>query len=191
MTWGLPKSVEVCGAEYEIRTDFRVILDIFAATSEPELDGQEKALAVLTMFYPGFDDMPPEHYEEALQACFRFINCESKEAPHKSPKLVDWEQDYPLIIAPINRVLGYEARAIDYDAEANTGGLHWWTWLSAYYEIGDCTFAQVVRVRDQLARGKRLEKQDREWYRKNQQLVDLKQRYSSSDQNFFKEWGGA
>lgn len=183
MTWGLPTSVEVCGAEYEVRTDFRVILDICAAASDPELDGQEKAMVALTAFYPELETMQSEHYEDALRACFRFINCDSEEAPHKAPRLVDWEQDYPLIIAPINRVLGFEARAVEY--------LHWWTYLAAYYEVGDCTFAQVVRIRDHLTRGKRLEKQDREWYRKNRHLVDFKRKYTSADQDFFKEWGGA
>lgn len=183
MTWGLPTSVEVCGAEYEVRTDFRVILDICAAASDPELDGQEKALVALAAFYPKFEAMPPEHYEDALRSCFRFINGDSDEAPHKAPRLVDWEQDYPLIIAPINRVLGQEARSAEY--------MHWWTWLSAYYEIGDCTFAQVVRIRDLQAKGKSLDKHDREWYRKNRHLVDFKRTYTSVEQDLCREWGGA
>lgn len=181
MTWGLPTSVEVCGAEHEIRTDFRVILDICAASADPELNGQEKSLVVFTAFYPEFEDMPQEHYEGALRSCFRFINGGSDDAPHKAPRLVDWEQDYPLIIAPINRVLGYEARSVEY--------MHWWTWLSAYHEIGDCTYAQVIRIRDMQARGKSLDKQDREWYRKNRNLVDFKRKYTKADQDFFKQWG--
>ena len=32
--------------------------------------------------------------------------------------------DFPRIIAPVNRVLGYETRAVDYDIETNTGGIH-------------------------------------------------------------------
>ena len=44
-----------------------------------------------------------------------------------------------------NRVLGQEVRAAKY--------MHWWTFLAAYQEIGECTFAQIVRIRDRLARG--------------------------------------
>ena len=101
---------------------------------------------------------------------------------HKTPRLVDWEQDYGLMIAPINRVIGREIRAVEY--------MHWWTFLAAYQEIGDCTFAQVVRIRDYLSRGKKLDKADQEWYRKNRHLVDFKRKYTSADDALMKEWGG-
>lgn len=183
MNWELPQSAEVCGVIYPIRTDYRCILDILTDLSNPELDGQERALAVLIGLYPDFDDMPQEHYEDAIQAGLRFIHCDADDAAQKAPRLVDWEQDYSLIIAPINRVIGGEVRALEY--------MHWWTWLAAYSEIGDCTFAQVVRVRDHLARGKRLDKSDQEWYRKNRHLVDFKRKYTSADDELMKEWGGA
>lgn len=183
MTWGLPVSVEISGEEYSVRTDYRAILDICAAISDPELDNQERSIAALAIFYPDIDSMPPEDYENALRECFRFINCNAEETAGRAPRLVDWEQDYSLIIAPINRVLGCEARAVEY--------MHWWTFLAAYQEIGDCTFAQVVRIRDKLARGKSLDKQDREWYRRNRRLVDLKTSYTSAEQDLLKEWCGA
>ena len=179
MNWELPQSVEVQGASYPIRTDYRCILDILTDLSDPE---QKRALAVLIGLYPDFDDMPPEHYEDALNEGVRFINCDSGDAPHKSPRLVDWEQDYSLMIAPINRVVGREVRSLEY--------MHWWTFLAAYNEIGDCTLAQVVRIRDHLARGKQLDKSDREWYRKNRHLVDFKRKYTSADDALMKEWGG-
>lgn len=187
MNWTLPNSVDIAGATYRIRTDYRCILDILSDLANPEADGQERALIVLIGLYPGFDTMPPEHYEQSVQEGMRFINCDSEDSPHRAPKLVDWEQDYSLIISPINRVLGQEVRALEY--------LHWWTFLAAYAEIGDCTFAQVVRIRDHLARGKNLDKQDREWYRRNRELVDFKKKYTkskytSADQKLLKEWGG-
>lgn len=125
--------------------------------------------------------MPPEHYEDAIQAGIHFINCDFGDAPHKAPRLVDWEQDYSLIIAPINRVIGGEVRAVKY--------MHWWYFLAAYQQIGDCTFAQVVRIRDRLTRGKRLDKSDQEWYRKNRHLVDFKRKYTSADGELTKKWG--
>lgn len=64
----------------------------------------------------------------------------------KPPRLMDWEQDFQYIIAPVNHVIGREIRADAY--------LHWWTFLSAYMEIGECTFAQIVRIRDAKSRGK-------------------------------------
>lgn len=182
MNWSLPDSIEIKGVVYPIRTDYRCILDILADLSDLEADGQDRACALLIGLYPGFGDMPPEQYEDAIQAGLCFINCNPGEAPRKAPRLVDWEQDYSLIIAPINRVIGGEVRAVEY--------MHWWTFLAAYQEIGDCTFAQVVRIRDHLARGKKLDKADREWYRKNRHLVDFKRKYTSADEDLMKEWDG-
>lgn len=181
MNWSLPDSVEVEGVAYSICTDYRCILDILTDLSNPEADGQERALIVLVGLYPDFEEMPPEHYEKAVQEGLRFINCDAEDAPHKAPRLVDWEQDYSLIIAPVNRVLGQEVRSVSY--------MHWWTFLAAYNEIGDCTFAQVVRIRDRLHRGKPLDKSDREWYSKNRHLVDFKRKYTVAEDTIAKEWG--
>lgn len=188
MNYGLPTSLEVCGTEYRIRSDFRCILEICAAIEDPELDDTGKAIVAMTVFYPDFDAMPQEHYREALQRCFWFIDGGSEDKGKKSPRLVSWEQDAQYIIAPVNRVLGKEIRAIPYDAETNTGGLHWWTFLGAYMEIGDCTFAQIVRIRSLKARGKKLDKADQEWYSQNRHLVDVKQTFTQAEEDTLKQW---
>jgi len=176
----LPTRIEVGGVEYEIRSDYRAILDICAALSDPELDGQERAAAALTIFYPDLEDMPQSHYEEALKECLRFLNGGAEETPGKAPRLVDWEQDFTYIVAPVNRVTGQEIRAAEY--------LHWWTFLAAYYEIGDCTFAQIVRIRDKLARGKPMDKTDRAWYSQNRRLVDFKRKYTEQEEAILDQW---
>lgn len=177
----LPNRLEVGGAWYHIRSDYRAILDICAALSDPELDGQERAAVAMEIFYPDLEDMPPEHYEDALRQCMWFINGGADETPEKkSPRLVDWEQDFRHIVAPINRVMGQEVRAVEY--------MHWWTFLAAYCEIGDCTFAQIVRIRDHKARGKALDKTDQEWYNRNRQLVDLKTKYTQQDDGIIDKW---
>lgn len=40
--WRLPETIELGGEEYDIRTDFRAILDILKAASDPELSDSEK-----------------------------------------------------------------------------------------------------------------------------------------------------
>ena len=189
MDLSLPKSLDICGTEYAIRYDFRVILEICAAMEDPELDKHDKAIVAMVIFYPDFEDMPPEHYQEAIKQCFWFINGGEDDQGKKGPKLVSWEQDIKYIFAPVNRVFGQEIRAIPYDAETNTGGLNWWTFLSAYMEIGDCTFAQIVRIRSLRAKGKKLDKADQEWYKQNRHLVDIKQTYTEAENEILKEWG--
>ena len=181
----LPKSVTVCGSEYEIRSDYRAVLDICAALNDPELDDQDKSAALLEIFYPGLSEMPPEHYQGAVEKCLWFIGGGAEETAQtgKQPRLLDWEQDFAYIVAPVNRVLGQEIRAAEY--------LHWWSFLSAYMEIGECLFAQIVRIRERKATGKKLDKSDQEWYRKNRHLVDFKNTYTDQDADILKQWGGA
>lgn len=181
----LPTSVEVGGQKYEICSDYRAALDICVALDDPELDEQERAYVVLYIFYPNFKEIPEEHLQEAIDRCMEFINGPGPKSnsPAKAPKVVDWEQDLPLIIAPINRVMNCEVRSSEY--------VHFWTFLAAYQEIGDCTFAQVVRVRDHLARGQKLDKQDQEWYKRNRHLVDIKRKYTQADDEIFNAWFGA
>ena len=185
MIYDLSTSLQICGEEYEIRSDFRAVLDVIIALNDPELNDNEKMIVALYVFYPEFDKMPNEHCQEALRQCFWFING-GKEENHEQSRpvrLMDWEQDFQYIVSPVNRVLGREARAEKY--------LHWWTFLSAYMEIGECTFAQIVHVRNMKTHGKRLSKQDQEWYDQNRSLVDMKQHYTQSEKELLKKWGGA
>lgn len=189
MGYGLPKSVNIGGEDFSIRYDYRVILDIFEAINDPDLNDEDRALAVLQMFYPDFDRI--EDYDAAIRECLKFINGgKEEETGKKQPQLVCWEQDFPYIVAPVNRVLGEEIRGVGYDIEANTGGLHWWTFLSAYYEIGDCLFAQIVRIREKKAKGKKLDKSEQEFYKKNRDIIDIKRHYTEAEDDIIKAWTG-
>lgn len=180
--YALPTSVKVKGAEYEIRSDYRAVLDILTALSDNELDDHDKTEAILEIFYPDFDEMPSENYQEAINQCFRFIDRWHEEKPkQKEPVLMSWEQDFDMIVAPINRIAGCEVRSLEY--------LHWYSFLSFYQEIGDCLFAQVVRIRDKKAHGKTLDKQDREFYRRNRDIVDLKTNYTEAEKDILAAWG--
>ena len=183
MIYELPTSVEVGGKEYSIRSDYRPVLDIMIAMNDPELDDMQRTLVVLDIFYPDSDSIPLEHYGEAVDRLLWFIQCGGEnEHRRKTPKLMDWEQDFQYIVSPINRVIGQEIRSIPY--------LHWWSFISAYYEIGDCFFAHVVRIRNKRANGNLKDKADREFYRENRSVIDFKNNYTSADEELFKQWGG-
>lgn len=180
MIYDLPTSLEVCGTSYAIRSDFRAVLDICIALSDINLSAEDKAIALLDILYPDFSEMPHSAYEEAIKQGLWFIGCGEENQNKKAPVLMNWEQDFKYIVSPINHVLGTEVRAIEY--------MHWWTFISAYYEIGDCFFAQIVRIRDKKARGKKLDKEDKEFYRKNREIIDLKISLSDAENEILKEW---
>lgn len=187
MGYGLPKSVEINDQNFSIRYDFRVILTIFEVLDDEELSDEERAYTALKLFFVDFDNIPD--YDEAIGKMFWFINGgKTPDDKKKDPELIDWEKDFPFIISPINRVLGEEIRESEYDPDENVGGVHWFTFLSAYMEIGDCLFAQVIRIRELKARGKPLDKSDRDFYRRNKDLVDIPKKLSREESDALNAW---
>lgn len=183
MIYELPTVVEVNKTTYNIRTDYRNILDICIALNDIELCDEERAFVALNIFYPDFCKIQPDDYVAALKECYAFIEGGESRNVRNAPKLMDWGQDFKYIIAPINKVMGVEVRSLEY--------MHWWTFLSAFYEIGDCTFAQIVRIRDQKAHGKTLSKEDRQWYTQNRDIVDIKIAYTQQENELLTKWTGA
>lgn len=181
MNYTLPTTQVLGGVEYEIRSDFRAALDICAALSDPNLTNQEKAEDAIIIFYPQYEEIPPEELKNALDACFSFLSCGENSSTKNKVKLMDWEQDFNYIVPAVNRILGKEIRELPY--------LHWWTFIGAYNEIGDCVFSQIVAIRDKKSKGKKLDKQEQEWYRRNREIVDFKRQYTDSERETLEKLG--
>ena len=163
--WSLPTSLTVGGVGFSIRTDFRVILDLLANLNDPQFEDDEKALIMLKTIYIDSDKIPQENLEEAIEKAVEFIDAGISNDKKNKPSTMDWEQDAPIIIPAVNRVLGREIRAVE--------SLHWWTFIGAYMEIGQSLFSSVVQIREKKAKGKKLEKDEQEFYRDNKDLIDL------------------
>ena len=173
----LPASVNIGGRDYAIRTDYRAILDIIMALNDPDLTDDDRGAVALGIF---FRDELPEDLQAGIERCFWFISGGDEHPGGKpAPRLVDWEKDFRWIASPINRMLGKDIRAVD---------MHWWTFLSYYYEIGDCTFAQIVKIRSAKATGKKLDMADREWARKNADLINIETRLSAAESDMLAAW---
>lgn len=159
--YDLPTSLNAAGQLLHIRNDgdWRMVIDVNIAITDPELDEQERAVAALSIFY----DCPLEEIADlqaAVNAMLQFIAVDDREDGNaKKPRLIDWEEDAGIIISGINGVLNREVRAERY--------MHWWTFIAAYMAIGDSVLATVVSIRDKVARGKKLEKHEKEFKRDN------------------------
>ena len=181
--WELPTSITVDGTVYAIRTDFRAVLDVLTAMSDPDLflpdaSDQEKAWVqvdtALQILIEDYDKLPPENYFDAYSQLIDFIDCGMKEDLNRPPiHLMDWEQDAQVIIPAINRVQGKEIRSLPY--------LHWWTFFGAYMEIGDCLFSQIVNIRQKKQKHQKLEKWEQEFYRNNKEMIDLHRKLSMEE----------
>lgn len=173
--WELPASLEISGNLYKIRTDYRVILDILAAMNDPEIfepgmtedeKNQERAFTILQILYEDFEAISPCDYDEALQKACEFIDYGVRDDGKPKPRIMDWEQDAPIIIPAINKAYPGDIR--------NPESVHWWTFLGRYMEIGESLFAQVISIRQKKVKNKKLEKWEEEFYRENRRLIDLK-----------------
>lgn len=178
--WELPKSVWANGHEYAIRTDFRAVLDLLTALSDKDMQGQNEreknyiqCELIRRIMFENPDELLPEDMQEAFNGVVRFIDMEIEPSDKKSPRIMDWEQDATLIIPAVNRVIGHEVRADKY--------MHWWTFLSAYMEIGECSFSHILSIRQKIATGKKLEKWERDFLKENKDLVLLKDKLTEEE----------
>ena len=92
---------------------------------------------------------------------------------------MDWEQDEQLIFSAVNDIARVETRIQPY--------IHWWTFLGYFNEIKEGLFSSVIMIRQKRAKGKTLDKSEREFYRENKELIDLKQKYTPEEQKQIKE----
>lgn len=182
MTYTLPTILVVNGTEYAIESDFRRVLDILEMTTDIELSEGEKALLMMEGLFKDFDSMPYSDYQEACRQAAWFIDgdMDGVEGGEKGPKLMDWAKDFRYIVAPVNRIMGCDVRGLEY--------CHWWTFLAAWQEIGDCTFAQIVNIRRKKAKGKKLDDSEKEFYRRNKKAIDFERVYTEEENALLAEW---
>lgn len=164
--YDLPTSLCVCEKEYPIRSDFRDVLNILIAMNDPELDDQAKMLVMLKILYPGWREIPPDDMEKALTEASRFIDCGFRDDGRGNPKVIDWQEDANIIIPAVNAVAHKEVRAEKY--------LHWWTFMAYFSEIGESLFSTVIGIRLKKKKGKKLEKWEKDFYKENRNLVDMR-----------------
>ena len=173
MTASLPRSVQLNGVEYAVRTNFRDILTILQAFNDPDLEPTEKVFVCLFIFYEDFYALSSEAYETAYREAVRFIDhgIAPDEKAQKSPRVMDWEQDAPLLFPAINKVAGRETRAESY--------IHWWTFLGYYMEITEGIFSTVLHIRLKKQKRQKLEKWEAEFFNANQGICKLKKKESA------------
>ena len=61
----LPTTLNVNGVDYDIRTDFRNILQIITAFNAPELSEKEKAYVCLKRLFIALNTIPADDYTAA------------------------------------------------------------------------------------------------------------------------------
>lgn len=178
--YDLPTSIFVEDEEYKIRNsgDYRMVLDCLEALEDKNLKPLERIYSGLIIFYEDFNEINDILSQEKtvidslLDNMFLFFNLNEAldEADRNKPKLVDWQQDSTLIISAVNNVAGKELRAEEY--------VHWWTFIGYYMAIGESSLSTVISIRNKIAKGKKLEKHEKEFRANNPKYfnIDLRSR---------------
>lgn len=181
--YDLPTSLTIGGVVHPIRYGWRAIMDIFSVINDPDFDDEVKTFGILKIFYPKWREIPEKDIQEAIKKACEFIDCGQTPEEKNTRKIIDWEQDAPILIPAINQVAKQEIRS--------NRDIHWWTVFGWFMGIDDNLFSTVINIRQKKMEGKKLEKWEQDFYRKNRNLVDLKQRYSAEDratQEYFNKW---
>lgn len=163
----LPEALEIDGVSYAIRSDYRVVLHIFEAFADPGLTEEEKAEICLRCLYEHPEDIPPALLGEAVKRAFWF--CDGGDMPKTESeeiRTMDWKHDESVLFPAVSKAAGFEVRSCKH--------LHWWVFLGYFGEIGEGLFSTVMHIRQKQARGEKLEKWEREFFRRNRSLVELR-----------------
>jgi hypothetical protein len=122
---------------------------------------------------------PWREAETAIKEMFCIINGgeQEQETQEYKPQLMDWEHDFSQIAPPVSRVLGYDVRMPDKYT-------HWYSFLGAYMEIGDCAFSTIVSIRSKRAKGKKLEKWEEEYLCEHRKMVEIPRKLTAEEQEF-------
>lgn len=169
----LPETLEVGGVEYQIRTDYRNVLQMFEAFQDPDLYPEEKQIVSVYLLFEDFlcfDDVDAAvedgfDMEEAVKQIAWFIAAGRPVKKEEHP-IYSWRQDEQMIFSAVNKVAGTETRELPY--------MHWWSFVGLFNEIEEGTFTYIMGIRSKLNRGKRLEKHEKEFLSKNHDLVEIR-----------------
>jgi len=164
----LPEELEVGSKKYKINSDFRPCTSILEIFEKNDLTEQEKVEVMVGILYE--DEIPDSYFIEAAEKAVWFLNCGIDNGTSSGGgvdygRLYSWEQDARFIIPSIDRVLGFSSRRAEH--------LHWWEFIGAFMEVGECTFTTLVHQRKLKKTGKQT-KSDKEWWMENKDIAELK-----------------
>ena len=186
--WDNPTSVDIDGVVHPIRNkcDYRVVLDIIAVLNDNELEMEDRLFCSLFIFY-GNDKNNTiakvlyslKNAQKAAEEMMRIINLgeEQTEEKETKPPIMDWSHDFMQIAPPISRVLGYSVR------EENKY-THYYDFVGAYMEIGECSFSTIINIRQKKQKGKKLENWEQEYYLANKKIIDLPRKLTAEEEEF-------
>lgn len=162
----LPVTLNVKGRDFAINADFRPCLNIMRLFERSDLTDREKIECMVGILF--VDEIPDELLPDAAQEAVWFLNL-GEDVQGKGNRgigrLFSWEQDLKFIISAVDKSAGFSIRSREF--------YHFWEFMSAFFESGECVFNTLVHQRKLKKTGKQT-KSDREWWAENRDIAELK-----------------
>ncbi len=168
----LPKTLTVNGKERAINYDWVTCYNIMSMLQDTDFKEHEKTYGVMDMlFCDGAGSFTEEELSDAVEEAVAFLDgpfhrVEDNGSVKKNEptKLIDWQQDEPIIMSAIISSVGFDIRT--------DSSMHWWTFLSFFSEIpAKSTFSFVINIREKVFKGKKLEAYEKDFVKKNKNLI--------------------
>lgn len=168
----LPSSLLVQGQQLAINADWRPCVNIMRMFERTDLSDSEKIMCMVGILY--VDEIPDNLLVEAAEQAVWFLNLgeESTGKGKTTGRLFSWEQDLKYIISAVDKSAGFSIRSKDF--------YHFWEFMSAFFESGECVFNTLVHQRKLKKTGKQ-SKADKEWWIENKDIAELKVELTSDE----------
>ena len=171
----LPSSLSLQGQEYAINADWRPCVNIMRMFERTDLTDTEKILCMVGILYK--EEIPDSLVTEAAEQAVWFLNLgeatDGKKSTLSLGRLFSWEQDLKFIISAVDKSAGFSIRSREF--------YHFWEFVSAFFETGECVFNTIVHQRKLKKTGKQ-SKADKEWWAENRDIAELKVELTSDEQ---------
>lgn len=183
LTSPLPKKIKVNGTIYDIRYDYRTVINTLLAFEDNELSHEEKLYIMVKNIY--INEIPENDFEEACLKAIKFIDLGAKNtntSNNQDKRIYSFTKDGNYIFSGIN-----STHHIDLEKEPN---LHWWKFMSMFMDMGtECMFGEITYYRKRKLEGK-LTKEEKKVYEKIKDIIDLEENKKPSEarKKFFEEF---
>lgn len=166
----MPQAVMIDGRAVPINTDFRVCLKAIQALEDERLMEHEKLTVLLTLLYPE----QPKDTALAIKQGLKFLNLgeETDTAKLKQQQVYSLTKDSAYIYTAFKSTFNIDLNTVE--------NLHYWKFRSLFADLGrDCFFNTLISLRSRQHSGK-LTDSEKEFIRKNPELLSLSERKQDS-----------
>lgn len=136
-----PEYIKVGDKEYKINTDFRIALRCNEISQNPNIDDEERTLAIVKLLFGSEALRNLDHMEEIVKLAIKYLLCgEEPQESNEEPDM-DFIQDMDYIEASFMS---------DYHIDLSTTKMHWWKFTKLINGLsnsdeGNCCILNRIR----------------------------------------------